>query len=138
MLLLELLPLGRGNLVQFLADGLVLLILRPHLQSFIQNSQPALRLYNFAAQIIIAAVHGGNLFVKFRHGRNTVCLQEIEKSNIFFEGLDLGILGSQGGVLSLLEMPFCSIWLAFSPMWMVGILSKLGVPPNLLAANVLL
>ena len=32
------------------------------------KARSALRLYNFAAQIIIAAVHGGNLFVKFRHG----------------------------------------------------------------------
>ena len=42
MLLLVLLPLTRFHLVQLLANGLVLLILRPHLQPFIQNGNAAL------------------------------------------------------------------------------------------------
>ena len=39
MLLLVFLPLTRFHLVQLLADGLVLLVLRPHFQPFIQDSE---------------------------------------------------------------------------------------------------
>ena len=59
--LLELLPLGRGNLVQLLANGLVFLILRLHFLSFSQNRNAALRFYDFAAQVVVIAVHGSNL-----------------------------------------------------------------------------
>ena len=46
-----------------LAGGLVLLILRPHFQPFIQDGETALCAHDFTAQIIIILVHVGNFFV---------------------------------------------------------------------------
>ena len=63
MLLLVLLPPAWFHLVQLLADRLVLFVLRPHFHAFIQDGEAAFSLDNFAAQIVIILVHGGNFFV---------------------------------------------------------------------------
>ena len=64
MLLLMLLSPARFHLVQLLANGLVFLILCPHFQPFIQDGKAVLLAHDFAAQIVIIFVHGGNFFIK--------------------------------------------------------------------------
>ena len=78
MLLLVFLPLARFHLVQLLADGLVLLILRPHLQTLIQNSNAAFGFDDLTTEIVIVLVHGRDFFIKLLHGRDTVGLQQAE------------------------------------------------------------
>ena len=94
--------MAKANLAQLLADGFVFLILRPHFQPFSQKRNAALRFDNFAAQFVIATIHG----------RNTVCLQKIDQRNIFFESLDSDILGSWNGILPRLEKKIHDTFLA--------------------------
>ena len=76
MILLVFLPLARFHLVQLLANGLVLLILRPHFLPFIQGGKAAFGLDTFTAQIIIGVIHGRDFFIKLLHRSNTAALQK--------------------------------------------------------------
>ena len=88
MLLLVLLTLARFRLVQLLANRLVLFVLRPHFQPFIQDSEAALSFDNFAAQIVIGIIHGRDFFIKLLHGSNAVALQKGQQFCVLLEGLN--------------------------------------------------
>ena len=75
--LLEQFPLLRLHLGKLLMDGLVLVVLRPHLPALGEDSDPALGLDDLSPQVIVAGVHVGNFFMELLHGLDAVGLQEI-------------------------------------------------------------
>ena len=94
MLLLVLLPFAGLHLVQLLTDRLALFVLRPHFQTFIQNSKTALRFDDLTTEIVIVFVHSGDFFIKLLHGSDTVALQKGQQLRVLLEGLNLAGTGA--------------------------------------------
>ena len=94
MLLLVLLPLAGLHLVQLLADCLVPVVLSAHFQPFIQHSKAAFSLDDFAAQIVIGAIHRRDFFIKFLHGIDAVALQKRQQFGVLLESLNLAGTGT--------------------------------------------
>ena len=78
MALLKLFPLSRLYFGKLLVDGLVPVVLFPHLPAFGEGSDPALSLDNLSPQVIVTAVHISDFFMKLLHRLDAVCLQKAE------------------------------------------------------------
>ena len=70
--LLKEFPLLRLYLGKLPADGLVLVVLRPHLPALSENSDPALGLDDLSPQVIVAGIHVGNFFMELLHGLHNI------------------------------------------------------------------
>ena len=68
--LFKLFPFFRLYFGKLLVDGLVLVVLLPHL--------PALGLDDLSTQVIVTAVHISDFFMKLLHRLDAVCLQKAE------------------------------------------------------------
>ena len=100
MALLEQFPFLRLYLGKLLADGLVLVVLRPHLPALGEGGNPALGLDDFPPQVIVAAVHIGDFIVELLHGLDPVCLHKAEQGGALLQSPDFA--GAGVGPLELL------------------------------------
>ena len=78
MALLKLFPFFRLYFGKLLVDGLVLVVLFPHLPAFGKSGDPALSLDDLSPQVIVTAVHISDFFMKLLHRLDAVCLQKAE------------------------------------------------------------
>ncbi len=76
--LLKLFPLFRLYFGKLFVDGLVLVVLFPHLPAFGKNGDPALSLDDLSPQVIVTAVHISDFFMKLLHRLDAVYLQKAE------------------------------------------------------------
>ena len=76
--LFKLFPFFRLYFGKLLVDGLVLVVLFPHLPALGKGSDPALGLDDLSAQVIVTAVHISDFFMKLLHRLDAVCLQKAE------------------------------------------------------------
>ena len=72
--LFKLFPLFRLYFGNLFVDGLVLVVLFPHLPAFGKNGDPALSLDDLCPQVIVTAVHISDFFMKLLHRLDAVCL----------------------------------------------------------------
>ena len=91
--LLEQFPLLRLHPGKLLMDGLVLVVLRPHLPALGEDSDPALGLDDLSPQVIVAGVHIGNFFMELLHGLDAVGLQKIEQGGALLQSPDFAGAG---------------------------------------------
>ena len=78
MALLKLFPFFRLYFGKLFVDGLVLVVLFPHLPALGKGSDPALGLDDLSPQVIVTAVHISDFFMKLLHRLDAVCLQKAE------------------------------------------------------------
>lgn len=76
--LLKLFPLFRLYFGKLLVDGLVLVVLFPHLSALGKGGDPALGLDDLSPQVIVTAVHISDFFMKLLHRLDAVYLQKAE------------------------------------------------------------
>ena len=76
--LLKLFPLFRLYFGKLLVDGLVLVVLFPHLSALGKGGDPALGLDDLSPQVIVMTVHIRDFFMKPLHRLDAVCLQKAE------------------------------------------------------------
>ena len=97
-------------------DGLVLVVLFPHLPALGKGGDPALGLDDFSPQVIVAGVHICYFFMELLHGLDAVCLQKAEQGGALLQSSDFAgagvrplelLLGlPQGGQAALLCLWF--------------------------------
>ena len=103
--LFKLLLLGGLHLGILAVDGLVFFVLLEHRQPFFQHRNATLGRYDFAAQIVIAAVHAVHLFIELLHGGDAVGGKQAEQRRLFPQLLDRAIAGGRLAAHLLLCLP---------------------------------
>ena len=101
--LLEQLPLFRLHPGKLFMNGLVLVVLRPHLPALGEDSDPAFGFDDLSPQVIVAGVHAGNFFMELLHGLDAVGVQKIEQGGALLQSPDFA--GAGVGPLELLLGP---------------------------------
>ena len=72
--LFKLFPLFRLYFGKLFVDGLLLVVLFPHLPAFGKNGDPALGLDDLSPQVIVTAVYISDFFMKLLHRLDAGCL----------------------------------------------------------------
>ena len=78
MALLKLFPLFRLYFGKLLVDGLVPVVLFPHLPALGKSGDPAFCLDDLSPQVIVTDVHISDFFMELLHRLDAVCLQKAE------------------------------------------------------------